>query len=70
MSKDGDKTKMEWGPCCFCGGGITSNATDPCRITVETTGEKWQVWFCHGQCFKDRLVQTPDLLDFFAPAHF
>jgi galactitol-specific phosphotransferase system IIB component len=65
-----NEVNVEWGPCCFCGAGIATSTTDPCRLTVETASGKWQVWFCHGQCFKDRLAQLPDNLDFFAPAHF
>jgi hypothetical protein len=58
------------GICCFCAEKIARSATDPCRITVDTKGGKWQVWFCHGACFKDRLANLPDHPDFFSPAHF
>jgi hypothetical protein len=61
---------IEWGPCCFCGNAITQSATDPCRVTVETEQGKWQVWFCHGDCFKQRLANRPELHGFFDPAHF
>jgi hypothetical protein len=65
-----------FGPCCFCGKSIEEhapeeNAPDPCRITVETAGGKWQVWFCHAACFRERLSNSPDLpLGFLDPAHF
>ena len=61
-------TKVEWGPCCFCGLPITNTNIDPCRLTVETTAGLWQVWFCHSSCFKNRLLKRPDGL--FEPAHF
>ena len=57
---------ITFGPCCFCGREITSTEIDPCRITVETQAEKWQVWFCHSACFKAHLVNDPML----EPAHF
>lgn len=60
-----------FGPCCLCGREIEETDTDPCRITVETSKGKWQVWSCHGTCFRERLVIPdgyPD--DFFEPVHF
>ena len=46
-----------WGPCCFCGQSIEKTDTDPCEVRVTTAEgpQKSQVWFCHGQCFRDRL---------------
>ena len=61
---------VEWGPCCFCGDAIARTGPNPCRLTVETEQEKWQVWFCHAACFKARLVQRPELLGLLDPAHF
>jgi len=58
------------GPCCLCGQPIIQSAIDPCRVTVETQAEQWQVWFCHAECFKGRLVDPPDAPGFFEPAHF
>lgn len=58
--------KVEWGPCCFCGELIAGSERDPCRVTVETRQEKWQVWFCHAACFKSRLAAG----SLFEPAHF
>lgn len=58
--------KVGWGPCCFCGQPIADSEHNPCRVTVETRKEKWQVWFCHAECFRSRLA--PDTL--FEPAHF
>jgi hypothetical protein len=67
-------TKMDkavhWGPCCFCGSEITPDATNPCRVTVETSRGKLQWWFCHGSCFKQRLFDSPELMGLFDPAHF
>lgn len=59
-----------WGPCCFCGQTIEPTAIDPCRVSVETQADKWQVWFCHALCFKTKLTDPPDAPGFFAPAHF
>lgn len=63
---------IAWGRCCFCGQPIEANATDPCEVRVTTSagGKSWQVWFCHGQCFRDRLAVLPGNEDFFEPAHF
>jgi hypothetical protein len=60
-----------FGPCCLCGRDIEPRDPDPCRITVETAGGQWQVWFCHAECFKERLTTPPGFPDgFFDPAHF
>ncbi len=63
-------TKVEWGPCCFCGVLIVTTNIDPCRLTVATVEGKWQVWFCHSSCFKERLSDRPELMGLFSPAHF
>jgi hypothetical protein len=65
MSEQSDET-IAFGPCCFCGGYITRTEIDPCRLTIETQKEKWQVWFCHAACFKVRLSDDPML----EPVHF
>jgi len=62
--------KVEWGPCCFCGTDIWTTEIDPCRLTVETRSQKWQVWFCHSACFKRMLADPPELKGMFTPAHF
>jgi len=67
MEEQSEKADIDFGPCCFCGKNIVSTNIDPCRITVETTSEKWQVWFCHGKCFKERIVDHPMDL---SPAYF
>jgi hypothetical protein len=59
-------TNISFGPCCLCGGEIAQSDIDPCRLTVETQQEKWQVWFCHGKCFKENLFDDSNL----EPAHF
>ena len=59
---DGEaKLKIAWGPCCFCGQQIKSGEIDPCRLTIATTRERWQVWFCHAECFRSRLTDDPML---------
>jgi hypothetical protein len=60
--------QVEFGPCCFCGREIEKSKVDPCRVTVETSKDKWQVWFCHAQCFKSRIA-TETEIDL-SPAHF
>jgi hypothetical protein len=62
--------QIDWGPCCFCGFEIFADAIDPCRLTVSTAAEKWQVWFCHAGCFKQRLFDSPETAGLFLPAHF
>jgi hypothetical protein len=61
---------VKFGPCCFCGKDIEAHKTDPCRVTVETANGKWQVWSCHGDCFRTRLIDLPDHPGLFEPAHF
>jgi len=62
--------KVGWRPCCFGGLDIFSTDVDPCGVTVETRGKKWQVWFCHSACFKQRLSDRPAHLGMFAPSDF
>ena len=62
--------EVKFGPCCFCGKDIAAHNTDPCRITVETAAGKWQVWSCHGDCFRARLFEHPEYPGLFEPAHF
>ena len=62
--------EINWGPCCFCGLQIAATNTDPCRVTVETASKKWQLWFCHAACFKQRLTDSPELMGLFDPVHF
>ena len=56
--------------CCFCNGHIEESATGPCFIRVETKTGLWQMWTCHGDCFKRCLTQPPDWPDEFQPVHF
>jgi hypothetical protein len=56
------------GPCPFCGEMIAHSDVDPCRVTVETSKGKWQVWSCHAACFKDKIVENPHID--LSPAHF
>ncbi len=53
---DKEQVMVTFGPCCFCGGSIAKTAVDPCRITVEPIASGFQVWFCHGACFKERII--------------
>jgi hypothetical protein len=62
--------RIEFGPCCFCGEAVEKSGKDPCRVTVETDGGKWQVWTCHGACFRARLCELPEAPGLFEPAHF
>jgi hypothetical protein len=63
-----DEVKVAWGPCCFCGADIEPSDIDPCRVSVETASGKWQAWFCHSACFRDRIT-TGAPIDL-SPAHF
>jgi hypothetical protein len=60
-----------FGLCCFCGRDIKEIDTDPCRLSVASAKapDKWQVWFCHAACFKERLAEVPGAPGFFDPAH-
>jgi hypothetical protein len=60
--------KVAWGPCCFCGKDIQPSEIDPCRVTVETAAGKWQVWFCHSGCFRDRIDAGATVV--LSPTHF
>jgi hypothetical protein len=66
------EVQIDFGPCCFCGKTIEKQGKDPCQITVEPNDgdDKWQVWYCHGACFKSHLAVLPDVPGFFDPAHF
>ena len=70
MKSPDDKTKVEWGPCCFCAKDIGNSTVDPCRVTVQTVSGKWQVWSCHAACFKEKLTDPPEYPGLFEPAHF
>jgi hypothetical protein len=65
-----DEVIVEFGPCCFCGETITASEVDPCRVTVSTKTEKWQVWYCHASCFKGLLTHDPKFMGLFDPAKF
>ena len=59
---------VEFGPCCFCGRSIEPTDVDPLKVSVQTSREKWQVWFAHARCFKDRLVKSGEVD--LSPVHF
>jgi hypothetical protein len=61
-----------FGLCCFCGKEIEKRGSDPCRVVVTPAEreDRWQVWFCHGACFRLHLATLPDAPGFFDPAHF
>jgi hypothetical protein len=63
-----DESEVFYGPCCFCGQQISAAGVDPCRVRVETSHSLWQVWFCHAKCFRERIVDDPNLD--LSPAHF
>lgn len=65
-----DETKVEWGPCCFCGLPIDTTKINPCRVTVETAEGRFQVWWCHAACFKELLSDRPELMGMMEPAVF
>ena len=52
-------------PCCFCGESISQTEIEPCRLTVETSKGKWQIWYCHADCFKKCLQEDPMLVPAF-----
>jgi hypothetical protein len=65
------KMLVTFGPCCFCGRGIEKTEVDPCRVTVATAEEgKWEVWACHGSCFREKLADTPEAPGLFEPTYF
>jgi len=48
--------------CCFCGEHIERHLPDPCSIKLETAVKgAWQAWFCHAECFRDRLAKVPGM---------
>jgi len=51
--------RITWGPCCFCGKDIAPTEIDPCNVQVTTQMDRWQMWFCHALCFKQRLAHMP-----------
>ena len=65
-----NKPTVIFGPCCFCAQNIQATSTDPCTIQVTTAADNWQVWHCHGECFKARLKNPPEAPDLFDPAYF
>jgi hypothetical protein len=62
--------QVQFGPCCFCAQPIAEGGPDPCSIDVTTCAGKWQTWWCHADCFKERLTNPPEAPGFFDPAHF
>jgi hypothetical protein len=58
--------------CCFCGAAVSSDHDDYCSVDVNHRGEpdRWQAWWCHGSCFKERLAAPTDAPDLFAPRFF
>lgn len=53
--------------CCFCGKGIKSSKIDPCAINVMINFDKEkekqysQDFFCHIECFKNRIAPMVSL---------
>jgi hypothetical protein len=65
MSASNTAREIQWGPCCFCGKQIQQTEVDPCRVTVETASKRWQVWFCHANCFRGHLADNGILSQLF-----
>jgi hypothetical protein len=61
-------TKSAW-LCCFCGGEIEERSPEPLMLSIHTSPDnKDQWWCCHASCFKERLATNPP--DIFEPVHF
>jgi hypothetical protein len=60
--------RVEFSPCCFCGINIVTTDIDPCSVQVSTRVGKWQVWFCHAKCFKERIAAQTEID--LSPAYF
>ena len=60
------------GLCCFCGDGIARESDDWGHLTITHKGDesRWQLWYCHGSCFKQRLARAADVTDLFDPYFF
>jgi len=52
------------------GEGTPESGCDPRNVVVTPKRGKWQTWFCHGECFKQRLADLLSAPGFFDPAHF
>jgi hypothetical protein len=64
-----ESPRVGFGPCCFCGKPIQPTEIDPCSVTVTTRSDKWQVWYAHANCFRERLaLSNPEIG--LSPAHF
>ena len=57
------------GWCCFCGKEMQNTETDPCEVVVTTSAGGTQAWWCHAECFKERITDPEEAPGFFAPAH-
>jgi hypothetical protein len=47
--------------CCFCGERVEQEYPDPCTVVVSTPREgdsEWQQFYCHTDCFRERLVDA------------
>jgi hypothetical protein len=51
------------------GGPRPRRPPNPLRLTAETSDGKWQVWFAHASCFKDKLIDPPDAPPGFLTPH-
>ena len=56
--------------CCFCAKEIKPEAPEPLWLTVGTSDDNSQTWFCHAACFKERLNDPADAKGLFDPVHF
>ena len=56
---------MTEGQCCFCGKDVETTVLDPCLFKVLTNNNDWEVWTCHGACFRERVMDVQHLARFF-----
>lgn len=45
---------IECGSYCLCAKDIEARSPDPLRVIAETSDGKWQDWYAHASCFKDK----------------
>ena len=62
--------EITFGPCCFCGQDIEPVYPDPCSVKVATATDRWQMWWCHAVCFKERLAELPEAPGLLEPDSF
>lgn len=53
-------SRLNGGHVASAAGTLKRSLPNPLRLTAETSEGKWQVWFAHAACFKDKLIDPPD----------